>query len=419
MNPCQCKDGSVCICNGPRKAPLFTHALPKRKPIDRSIFNDGLSALALVASCCSPASSSPLATANSAGSKAVDQNPTSCCSGSEDVPTTNLSAKAAGKRKRSPSPPGAVYKYYVAGDSDGSHQPRGYSHPLPSLPFSRLQSLPTSISDTRHSHAEPSRAGETAAGCCCGTRCECAGCQLHNVLQHRAKSWVDVEHEHNGHALSSGSIPGPGPSSTSHSSSSSSHRAQEHAGGCGSDCPTCVDHEGDVELPPLGSVHGLASTHSARRGPPPPPSFIAEYFTRHALAGLSGLATTTKTTAHGWPLAPIQEPRRMYAITHAPAPAKLEACCSGSCGCGQTCGCGYECGGCCMSHSQDPDLAPAPSSMRMRERSLSEERVGEEGMAPARARVSRSRSPSVSVSFARRSLPDEVLPEKRSCCSRN
>ena len=59
LNPCHCKDVYKCKCRA-QDRPCGSVYSVSGGPVDPAIFNDGLSALALVAACCSPASVAPL-----------------------------------------------------------------------------------------------------------------------------------------------------------------------------------------------------------------------------------------------------------------------------------------------------------------------------------------------------------------------
>jgi hypothetical protein len=323
----------------------------------------------------------------------------------------------------------------------------------------------------------PVPAPTSTVSCCCGARCECVGCKLHNALQAGSgasspdRSWVDVDGDDSQpgpstamqwSASASGTATSSGLGASSVRARSTVHaraheREHEHSGeGCGPDCPTCVDYEGSIELPSLGSLPGYA--HVPRQVPP---SFLKEYFERsngagsrdnvgicvgaststsHQRARSSTITYTTHLPTHGssfpfeWPstCASTQAgPSTRSASSrytydqHRPlgivderfptAPPKLEECCSGRCGCRDTCRCGEKCDGCCL---EDVDVESEEGIEERDERGHVEDVIRDEG-----TRQRMTRSPSVSYTRqremevqAREGEPSVQIPQ-RSCCS--
>ena len=237
--------------------------------------------------------------------------------------------------------------------------------------------------------------------CCCGTRCECAGCELHGPEPTSVPSWVDDASE-------------AGPSTVS----APVHR--RHGAHCTEACPTCVDYDGGIELPPLSSMPGVPSSSQT---PAFTPSYLAAFYARAASLpappplNRSSLDPTNVTIyppglfnrprgASTTSLAEDEERPRAFGLVRIP---KLEECCAGRCGCPEdSCGCGDKCVGCCMDGVEKLDSEDAGETSR------------ENSVLPDGPRLSPS------VSFARKSLDDAPrspivvsdAPALRSCCAR-
>ncbi len=180
------------------------------------------------------------------------------------------------------------------------------SYPPPLDLHRRLPTFPHASTST----VTVSTSSSSDSDCCCGHRCECEGCTKHDGQT--------------GENLLSAHPPSP-------------------PDACGHDCPTCVDHNGGVELPMTGH--------------PPPSSFLDEFFARAATLPTpttSSVGAKHKPGSHERyriPTRLIYERHRFYrraARARVRPGASAKAMLRGKCSCAEgVCGCGDECGGCC------------------------------------------------------------------------
>ncbi|KAL5535083.1 CUP2_2 [Sanghuangporus sanghuang] len=428
LNPCHCKDVYNCKCRA-RVVDSGIRSEPHpRKPVDPAIFNDGLSALALVAACCAPATPSQFAptvhkemnqtlSAEKAGTSVhidIDQKAESRTSGTSKrkrsprsspvPPEGNMSDvnKATPKvfRQIAPAPPETHTTSWSSSASSYPYIPA--PTPPPILHASSNVVASTEVS-TGLANAHATSADVGGSHCCCGTRCECAGCELHGPAPTSRPSWVDDPAE-------------AGPSTVP------AVIHGQHNTHCADDCSTCVDYDGGIELPPLSSIPGVPSTSQES----PTPSYLAAFYARAAslpappAKSRSSLDPTNVTI---YPQGLFNRPRvmsessanldeedeerpRAFGLVRIP---KLEECCAGRCRCPEdSCGCGDMCDGCCMDDGEKDDT----------------EDGGEDSRETSVLRVGPRLSPS--VSFARKSLDDTPrspavvhdAPAPRACCAR-
>lgn len=291
LNPCHCADVWNCKCRSQNREDSGSRA-PNAIMVSRTPFSSGLSALAAAAACCSPAPSQPVTL----------------------PPLSHLSSDSSIQRRPSPG----SHRHAKAARSSlsapaSSASPHRSSLPLfsPPSPFDVHRHPPTFPPASTSSFTVTS-SSQMDSDCCCGHRCECAGCTKHDSQTASAES---------------------GPST----------RRPSHPDSCGHDCPTCVDHNGGVELPMAGQSRST--------------SFLDDFFARAATlpspppqSGRSTSLDPTNVTVYPPSLfakgaASIDEQRGLaFGLVQIP---KLE-CCGGKCSCPEgTCGCGDECGGCC------------------------------------------------------------------------
>ncbi|KAI5120213.1 hypothetical protein M0805_000028 [Coniferiporia weirii] len=407
LNPCHCKDVYNCKClSQPTAGPSMSKITDK--PMVSSYFSDGLSALALVASHYAPASPSilpPIPPLARFSKRRASDDGSPVSEGTSDskhiLPPLASQIRLSGEIQ----PSGSTKR------KRSSHSPPSGHRELPVLAHSRPRLLRyttvTPLDTTRadnhsHFHAPPRFSPITSTSsppfasttpddnvgtnnlekydddvnCCCGTRCECAGCRSHGTADaDNSGSWIE-----------DATIAGP---STSHNYLGTGGPELEQ--GHRAICATCVDHDGGVELPPLSSVPGVALGSRA-----PAPSFLDAFFARAASLPAPPPVYARKSLD---PTNVIVYPRglfvredraederpRAFGLVRVP---KLEECCEGRCGCNEgACDCGDACGGCCMDSG---DSAPAESGG-----------VGGEG---STALGSENARLSPSISFARQSI---------------
>lgn len=394
LNPCHCKDVYKCKCRA-QDRPCGSVYSVSGGPVDPAIFNDGLSALALVAACCSPASVAPLPSSLPSQSNFQASNKPNSIeaisgeAGSLDVTpqvdNVNLNKAKATKRKRSsPSPPTQHRKLPIispptnvsSGVSSTSYRKiaPAYSPPAitenvpsssvpgslppilpnPPLPFTSTSSANTEASNTHDiSQSDP--------GCCCGTRCECAGCSLHGpALPEQSSSWIDDSVDY--------MLDLSNPPTATKASEASAHTD------CGVDCPTCVDHTGGIELPRASSIRSSQSADEISPSPalaaflaraaalPPPPAAPRSSLDPMNVTIFPGLLRRSRSrtiddnegrTDKRASSAFDDELPLAYGLVQIP---KLEECCDGRCGCPENaCSCGDACGGCCMDSEEGID----------------------------------------------------------------
>ncbi len=265
--------------------------------VSRAQFSSGLSALAEAAACCSPAPSSPVTL----------------------PPLSHLSNEPSHQGHPPPAHGGFAHGGFhrhskstqmISSASASFVSPSGSSS-LPSYPppldlHRRLPTFPHASTST----VTVSTSSSSDSDCCCGHRCECEGCTKHDGQT--------------GENLLSAHPPSP-------------------PDACGHDCPTCVDHNGGVELPMTGH--------------PPPSSFLDEFFARAATLPTPPPRQSARSTSLDptnvivYPpglftngTASIDEQRGLaFGLVQVP-----KLCCGGKCSCAEgVCGCGDECGGCC------------------------------------------------------------------------
>ncbi|THH09409.1 hypothetical protein EW145_g2038 [Phellinidium pouzarii] len=300
LNPCHCKDVYNCKCQSEADAgsnPTAHAGVASRKPVSSAFFSDGLSALALVASCCSPASPSTLppipSLAKLAKQPGSDGSILSVSDSSHSLPSvssqidTHTGPQVNGPVKRKRSLPSLHHEPSITDPSHSRHfrhlnrtppvdlridSTGKYYAPRPFSPITSSQDpLSTSTSHSASIRTENASDDEAEDDCCCGTRCECAGCSLHGVPRHDdSGSWM----EESTHARASTSQP--------------TSASQAHADNA-QDCPTCVDYDRGVELPPLSGV----SVTSGRRASVP--SFLDLFFARAASLPAPPSTPTRKT----------------------------------------------------------------------------------------------------------------------------
>ncbi|KAH8120705.1 hypothetical protein DFH11DRAFT_1539769 [Phellopilus nigrolimitatus] len=371
LNPCHCKDVYNCRCGrqAERSSSLgSTAASSSTRPISSTLFSDGLSALALVASCCSPASSSTLLSAIPTPNKVsrrFSSNDADADGNTSDaayslpplVSHLSMDEQHPVKRKRSPNSPSGAHRK-LPNSNDGSQSKlfrpiapapppslimestvRYHAHPAGSvIAPPNLSSVPASASNGLDTL-------EDGTNCCCGTRCECAGCSVHDVPSSgdSLPTWVD---------------------DSSKTEQTMSHFSSTHTSGdCTPDCPTCVDHDGGVELPQAGSVPGVSTGQRLAA-----PSFLDAFFAR---AASLPAPPSLEARKHLDPTNVVLYPRslfgrdrssdakedrpRAFNLVNLP---KLEECCGGRCGCMEdACECGDACGGCCMDSGNEARAA--------------------------------------------------------------
>lgn len=314
LNPCHCKDVYNCTCRPQSSA-------SSKSSISPSIFNDGLSALAHVAACCAPASSSTLPAAaplakTPGGLPAYDRNGTRI---SFDPPSQSTSTSQLPAISES--------------INSTTNQNSGVSSNIynPSFPI-KLPHLNTDssgpISSTRpaantSSCCSSSATSSTSNGACgCGQHCACAGCVYHEAEARSPDSF---------HIRSPSDQVAPTVRPT--------HRAS-----CGADCPTCVDYDGGVELPGTRQMPTFIDQFLQRAAalPPPPPvnhTRGTSLDPTNIIVYPRGLFTGLGRDERG----------RAFGLVNVP---KLE-CCGGRCSCpDDKCGCGDSCGGCCVDDAE-------------------------------------------------------------------
>lgn len=316
LNPCNCKDVYNCTC----RSQSLTTSSTNRKNVS-SIFDDGLSALAHVAACCSPASASPLPrlpplSKMPTESRPFDRNGTKV----HFEPSAQLNASALNS---------IGVPRVNSEKSQATHMPPQVLEAGPSF-----QAITPAISISEHSmtlmppapenteHASTSHIHSSSImgdDCGCGQRCECDGCSLHGTAE-----------SHSGHH--------------SHGHARHSHQAET-----AQECPSCVDYAGGIELPPL-------------QGQKRTPTFLDQFFARSASLPAPPPASTrardlnpTNITVYPPGIFSTSEVNRKarelaFGLVRIP---KLE-CCGGQCSCPEnTCGCGSECSGCCVDKSEN------------------------------------------------------------------
>ena len=294
LNPCHCKDVYSCTCRSQDSA-------SGKSSISPSIFNDGLSALAHVAACCAPASSSTLPAAAPI-SKTIGQAPAYNRNGTKiafDLPSQTSSSSRLSSHIEAP-------------DHISNRSILKINQPI-------IASKPSCCSSG-------STSSDTGGTCGCGQQCACAGCATHDSEDMSVDSFV----------IRSPTDQGP-------FSVRPNHKAN-----CGSDCPTCVDYDGGAELPGTRQTPTFIDQFLQRAAtlPPPPPTLRARGTSldpTNVIVYPPSLFTS----------ADRDERSRAFGLVNIP---KLE-CCGGRCSCPENqCGCGENCGGCCID-----DEYPAPA----------------------------------------------------------
>ena len=297
LNPCHCKDVWSCKCSS--NAGTAVRASASSSSDSRS----GLAALADAAALCCGIESDSLSEGRpplSPSSLHIStpepsfqhKHPRDCCQSSSPK------ARTKKPRRQSPTPTdnntrGPDLPPIVGASSSIYDTPTGPPPVFPDIPpLSSVASL-------------------AGSGCCCGFRCTCPGCVEHRGARHAAKDHKD----------------------------------------CPDGCGTCIDYEGGVELPSLGS--GSNSATNA-------PSFVDAFFARAA----ASIPLPPSSRATGVTLDPtnitvyptslftgegkdFRERGAAFGLIQLP---KLE-CCAGRCGCADgLCGCGTSCDGCGEKH---------------------------------------------------------------------
>lgn len=306
LNPCPCDDVWNCKCasrstTGPRVGEKRSKA-----PFDFSD-DDGLSTLARAASCCSPVAPTappPWKAALLNGAIVTGAQP----------PVIQYLIEPPGQAHSS-SPKQDALTYKTAMESSTSLT--SVSNKLPD--FSETD-LPQSCCAVDLSVAD---------SCCCGDRCECAGCAQHGISD-----------------LASVDEP-----------SADIQMQRQHLAKCGPKCSTCIDYDGGNELLWPGQSRATSSfidQFLARAAAMPPPAKTR-----------SGALDPTNTVVYprGLFSGGGSEARGLaFGLVNVP---KLE-CCGGRCSCPEgNCECGDVCGGCCAKDaSPERQLLPEVSSTR-------------------------------------------------------
>jgi hypothetical protein len=357
LNPCHCKDVWNCKCRSQNSA--AGSSMPRPSPaISPSVFDDGLSALAHVAACCSPAPP-PRFFTDEDRQAAVFSVPAERNSRSSRTDCPHPHSK---KPMRSIESVNAGFLHRTQNMSQAG--PSSTYRPIRTSPMSLDSSPSSSIAVSPLSLPASSVTSTSACGttCGCGHNCVCVGCAQHSASH------------------------GPGSPTTG-------KFAPLHRANCPPDCPTCVDHEGGVELP----GHKTQST------------FLDQFFARAAaLPEPPPLSNRTRSTSLDPTNVIVYPPvllnasetadvRRAFGLVKVP---KLE-CCGGKCSCPEnSCGCGDSCEGCCADGEEREKGDTAASTSRR-----------------SHAQLHRHATP---ASNARSPVPVAVASasgQKRSCCS--
>ena len=319
LNPCFCKDVWNCKCRNQASGGINA---PNSEPSasSSSIFNDGLSALAHVAACCSPAPPTKfytdeerqavLAGTDRPGSRAIRPNCPHPHSKKPGTQTSNVDLSGSLLQTQNTDQEAGPSSYTPIKTSAPTLETEQLgSTSTPPFPFSPDFPSSSAVTTSRTSPAQVSFCG-------CGLNCACVGCAQH------AKSH------------------GPGSPTTGRS-------VPVHRANCAHDCPTCVDQDGGVELP----------------GHKPQSTFLDQFFARAAalpsppMASRARSASLDPTNVFVYPPALLnaKEAERdvrglAFGLVNIP---KLE-CCGGKCSCpDDSCSCGNECNGCCADDGDD------------------------------------------------------------------
>jgi len=217
------------------------------------------------------------------------------------------------KRRKSHSPSLHPYASNLPATSRGPELP-----PILNMNFAAQNFSPArDISVPNYPMIPPISAIASLAGtgCNCGLHCACPGCVKHRGDQYASKDFDN----------------------------------------CDDGCGTCVDHEGEPELPIMGQPE--------RSGSSAPTSFIDAFFARAATLPLPPNARTSSLDATNVTIypstvftgAPREREERGAAFGLVALPP-LKCGCSGGCGCPEgQCTCGDGCSGCCDDSRMEVD----------------------------------------------------------------
>lgn len=329
LNPCTCPSIHDCKCNagGSCSSSSAIDATNCSPGVE-----DGLSALAQVASCCAPAESSP------------------SFSGPGMAPRSPMQSSA----KRARHGHVSVSKEHTSLSSVSSHNDR------PNIPSIRSITLANPADDRIFTECQQYPVFKTTPPpplasfcsvdtyCGCGYRCTCADCTLH---RNQSDSSPTVETRRD----------------------------------CKPDCRTCVDHDGGIETPNHPTSGNPVFDNffaQAAKLPPPPlnlnksrgisldpndvriyPSTLFSSFAQ--ISSSHSEVSTSKAPGKRSIMNDADEGMKKRAAFGLVDIPKLE-CCGGKCGCaGETCGCGKECDGCCdESLATDPGRHTGISEVR-------------------------------------------------------
>ena len=330
LNHCHCSDVWNCKCRTQGSS-------DNRKSKYQATFSDGLSTLAHVASCYSPASP-PSVPSVSEGESHLEAHHSEISNSKKApfLPQISSTRNSEGGRSAKVT---SIPTLSQSIDTGLTLRPIKPVSILPAPPI--LPPPPTSLSRPEFTSV---RTGSSSCGC--GHRCACAGCASHEMPSESSL----------GSSSSSGGCCG---TPTHQISSYARANVTSHRANCSEDCPTCVDYDGGVELSLTGSNFNPSNSNitsnklsqpfhldsflsRAASLPPPPPSSARA-------------KSLDPTNVIIYPRSLFSNPSnddrgRAFGLVNIP---KLE-CCGGRCSCPEgQCSCGNECGGCCDEMDED------------------------------------------------------------------